>query len=213
MTYKIISGQYELGTEDQQAGYKMLLGEDNIQYKFDLYFHWYNIVHEFGHCVVDLQKINMSNVQEEMFVNEFAVAYWKHIGAETQMKELEDLLNDINANIPSPVPCDISFTEYYESIWGAEVLDNVMLYGCFQLNSVLEALKGKKDLKTVLNSIDIDLGSNISMSKYEDTICAKNAYKVLDNVVANINKLDISPIQVVLELVDNPMIQCAEQCD
>ncbi len=213
MTYKIISGQYELGTEDQQAEFKMLLGEDNIEYKFDLYFHWYNIVHEFGHCVVDLQKINMSNVQEEMFVNEFAVAYWKHIGAETQMKELEDLLNGINANIPSPVPCDISFTEYYESIWGPEVLDNVMLYGYFQLNSVLEALKGKKDFKAVLNSIDIDLSSNICMSKYEDTICAKNAYKVLDNVVANINKLDISPIQVVLELVDNPMIQCAQQCD
>lgn len=213
MTYKIISGQYELGTEDQQSEFKMLLGEDNIQYKFDLYFHWYNIVHELGHCVVDSQKINMSDVQEEMFVNEFAVAYWKHIGAEKQMKELEDILNGINANMASPVPCDIGFAEYYESIWGTKVLDNVMLYGYFQLKSVLEALTGKKDLKTVLNSIDINLNSNISMSKYEDTICAKNAYKVLENVVTNINKLDISPIQVVLELVDDPMIQCAQQCE
>lgn len=109
MTYKIITGQYELGTEDQQAGYKMLLGEDNIQYKFDLYFHWYNIVHELGHCVVDSQKINMS--------------------------------------------------------------------------------------------------------KYEGTICANNAFKVLENAIANINKLDINPIQVDIELVDNPMIQCAQQCD
>ena len=69
MTYKIISGQYGSGIEDQQAGYKMLFWEDNIQYKFDLYFHWYNIIHELGHCVVDTQKINMSKVQEEMFVN------------------------------------------------------------------------------------------------------------------------------------------------
>ncbi len=213
MTYKIISGRYESGTEDQQAGYKMLFGEDNIQYKFDLYFHWYNIVHELGHCVVDTQKINMSKVQEEMFVNEFAVAYWKYIGAETQINELEDILNGIIANIDSPVPSDTSFTEYYESIWGTEVLNNVMLYGYFQLNSVLEAVKSKKDFKTVLNSIDIDLNSNICMSKYEGTICAKNSYKVLDNAVANINKLDINPIQVVIELVDNPMIQCAQQCD
>ena len=87
MTYKIISGQYELGTEEQQAGYKMLFGEDNIQYKFDLYFHWYNIVHELGHCVLDVQNISMSNVQEEMFANEFAVAYWKYIGEEARIKE------------------------------------------------------------------------------------------------------------------------------
>ena len=99
MTYKIISGQYELDTEDQQAGYKMLFGEDNIQYKFDLYFHWYNIVHELGHCVVDAQKINMSKVKEEMFVNEFAVAYWKYIGAESQIKELAEIMGISHQNV------------------------------------------------------------------------------------------------------------------
>lgn len=213
MTYKIISGQYELDTEDQQAGYKMLFGEDNIKYKFDLYFHWYNIVHELGHCVVDVQKINMSKVQEEMFANEFAVAYWTYIGAEAQLKELEDILKGIIENIDSPVPSQMSFAEYYESIWGMEVLNNVMLYGYFQLNSVLEAVKGKKDFKTVLKSIDIDLNSNTSMSKYEGSICVENVYKVLENAVANINKLHINPIQVGIELVDNPMIQCAQQCE
>ncbi len=211
--YKIISGQYELGTEDQQSEFKMLLGEDNIQYKFDLYFHWYNIVHELGHCLVDSQQINMSDVKEEMFVNEFAVAYWKYIGAEVQINELEDMLNRIHANIESPVPYDIGLVEYYESIWKTEVIDNVMVYGYFQLISVLEALKVKKDFKTVLNSIGIDLNSNIIMSKYEGAICAANAYKVLDNAVANINELDINPIQVILELVENPTIQCAQQCE
>lgn len=213
MTYKIISGQYESGTEEQQAGYKMLFGEDNIKYKFDLYFHWYNIVHELGHCVVDVQKINMSKVQEEMFANEFAVAYWTYIGAEAQLKELEDILKGIIENIDSPVPSQMSFAEYYESIWGMEVLNNVMLYGYFQLNSVLEAVKGKKDFKTVLKSIDIDLNSNTSMSKYEGSICVENVYKVLENAVANINKLHINPIQVGIELVDNPMIQCAQRCE
>lgn len=213
MAYKIISGQYESGTQDQQAGYKMLFGEDNIQFKFDLYFHWYNIVHELGHCVVDAQKINMSKVQEEMFVNEFAVAYWMYTGAKAQINALEDILNSIIAHIDSPVPCGISFAEYYENIWGTEALNNVMIYGYFQLNSVLEAIKGKKDFKTVLKSIDIDWNDNILMSKYEGEICAKSAYKVLDHAVANINKLDIKPIQVCIELVDNPMIQCAQQCN
>lgn len=213
MTYKIISGRYESGTEEQQAGYRMLFGEDNIQYKFDLYFHWYNIVHELGHCMVATQNITMSNVQEEMFVNEFAVAYWNYIGANTQLKELEEILKGIIATIDSPVPEDSGFTEYYESIWGTEVLDDVMIYGYFQLNSVLEAMRGKKDLKTVLKSIDIDLDSSMSMSKSEGTICAQNVYKVLDTAVANINKLDINSIHVSVELVDNPMIQCAQQCE
>lgn len=210
MSYKIISGQYELGTEEQQAGYKMLFGEDNIQYKFDLYFHWYNIVHEIGHCVVDAQEISMSRVQEEMFVNEFAVAYWKHIGEENRIKELENMLKEIMDNIPSPVPSNVGFEEYYESIWGEEVFNNVMLYGYFQLNSVMEAIKCDRDFRTVLEFIGIELKNNVVISMYDGVICAENANKVLNNVVTNINKLVLNPIQVSIELVDNPMIQCAQ---
>lgn len=213
MEYKIISGQYELGTEEQQAGYKMLFGEDNIQYKFDLYFHWYNIIHELGHCVVDVQHISMSKVQEEMFANEFAVAYWKHIGEEMRIKELETILEGIMANMASPVPSDSSFVEYYEIIWGTELLNNVMLYGYFQLNSVLEAIKCNKDFRKVLKSVNIELNCNKGMAGYDGIICAENSYKVLDNAVANINELDINKIQVSIELVENPMIQCAQQCE
>lgn len=211
MAYKIISGQYELGTEEQQAGYKMLFGEDNIQYKFDLYFHWYNIVHELGHCVIDVQNIRMSKVQEEMFANEFAVAYWKYIGEEKRMKELENILKDIISHMISPLPSGTGFVEYYESIWGTELLNNVMLYGYFQLYSVLEAIKCNKDFQTVLKSIDIEL-NNRSMAGYDGEVCAENSCKVLNSAVANINELDINKIQVSIEMVDNPMIQCAQQC-
>ena len=76
MEHRIISGRYELGTEEQKAGYRQLFGEEDIQHKFDLYFHWYNIVHELGHCLLEDWGIEMPNVQEEMYVNEFAVAYW-----------------------------------------------------------------------------------------------------------------------------------------
>ncbi|MDF2588114.1 MAG: hypothetical protein K0S41_1955 [Anaerocolumna sp.] len=48
MEYKIISGRYETGTEEQQKGYNQLFGDERIQEKFDLYFHWFNIVHEIG---------------------------------------------------------------------------------------------------------------------------------------------------------------------
>jgi len=213
MPYKIISGQYELGTKEQQAGYQMLFGRTNTQYIFDLYFHWYNIAHEIGHCLLHTQKITLSKVQEEMFANEFASAYWKYIGAEMRMSELETILKEILSIFPSPVPPDSSFTAFYESIWETEALNSVAVYGFFQLNSVLEASQSNKSFKTVLETIGIDLDHTISMEFFDGTICAANAVKVLNSIVRNINKLILSPIQISMELVDNPMIQCARPCE
>ena len=140
MAYKIISGKYETGTEEEKGGYQVLFGQENIQYKFDLYFHFYNLAHEFGHCLLDQNQIKMDPVEEEMYVNRLAVAYWKFVGREDRIKELEDLLGGILGNIPSPVPPEQSFESFFKSIWGTEALNNVMLYGYFQLNSVLQAI-------------------------------------------------------------------------
>ena len=77
MLYKIISGRYETGTREQQQAFAQLFGNENIQSRFDLYFHWYSVIHELGHCLVDFCEISMDPVQEELYVNSFAVAYWK----------------------------------------------------------------------------------------------------------------------------------------
>ncbi len=210
MQYKIISGQYEHGTREQQQEYQMLLGKDNTQYKFDLYFHWYNIIHELGHCIIDVQNINLSNVQEEMFANEFAVAYWKYIGCDAQISELENMLKEILTGMPSPVPDDIHFLEYYQSIWGTEVLNSVMLYGYFQLKSVLTAIEHNKSLETVLASINIKMGS-VHMAPYSGVICAQKSRQVLNAALTNISKLNIASLEVSIELVDDPMVQCARE--
>ena len=212
--YKIISGQYETGTAEQQEGYKQLFGEENIQYKFDLYFHWYNIIHELGHCLIDVrdirQELNLSNVREEMLVNEFAVAYWNYIGRGDRIKELETVLNDILANIPSPVPDGMEFTEYFESIWGTELLNNVAVYGYFQLNSVLEAIRLNKDFREVLKFMNIGMNDDVDLDTYDGAVDSQNAHKVLDVALGNLSKLGITSLDVCLELTDNPMIQCAQ---
>lgn len=77
MQYKIISGKYETGTMEQKQSYCQLFGEDDIEFKFDLYFHWYNLIHELGHCMVDINHVTMNKVDEELYVNKFAVAYWR----------------------------------------------------------------------------------------------------------------------------------------
>lgn len=58
-------------------GFNQLFGDENIQEKFNLYFHWFNIVHEIGHSLLDIQKLERDKVEEVLCVNYFAVSYWR----------------------------------------------------------------------------------------------------------------------------------------
>ena len=69
----------------------------------------------------------------------------------------------------------------------------------------------QNNLSTVLKAVDIEMDCNAGMDIYDGAICAENASKILSSAVANINKFLATPLQVRIELVDNPMIQCAQQ--
>lgn len=209
MKYKIISGRYETGNEEQQMGYKMLFGEENIQYKFDLYFHWYNLVHEMGHCLVEKYGLKLSPVQEEMYVNELAVAYYRYVGDADRLEELKAMLVTILDHMSSPVPDGESFTSFFESIWGTELLMNVMTYGYFQLNSVLEAMKIGRGFAEVISKLGVTINTD-DVKRCEEEIASNNADKFLTAAIENIIACGLEVPEISLELVDNPMIQCAQ---
>ena len=223
MKYKIISGKYETGNVEQQMGYQQLFGKENIQRKFDLYFHWYNLVHEMGHCLVEKYGIQKSQVQEEMFVNEFAVSYYRFIGENEKLNELKTNLQAVIDQVPSPVPEGQTFLSFFESIWGTEQLMDVMLYGYFQLNSVLEALKKERSFADVIGELGVELqfsGENEErtinqrlprMEKCEEPIASSSAEVFLKNAIANLKAIGLEVPEVRLELVDNPMVQCAQK--
>lgn len=209
MKYKIISGRYETGNEEQQMGYKMLFGEENIQYKFDLYFHWYNLVHEMGHCLVEKYGLKLSPVQEEMYVNELAVAYYRYVGDADRLEELKAMLVTILDHMSSPVPDGESFTSFFESIWGTELLMNVMTYGYFQLNSVFEAMKIGRGFAEVISKLGVTINTD-DVKRCEEEIASNNADKFLTAAIENIIACGLEVPEISLELVDNPMIQCAQ---
>ena len=209
MKYKIISGRYETGNDEQQMGYKMLFGENNIQYKFDLYFHWYNLVHEMGHCLVEKYGLKLSPVQEEMYVNELAVAYYRYVGDADRLEELRVMLVTILDHMPSPVPDGESFTSFFESIWGTELLMNVMTYGYFQLNSVLEAMKIGREFAEVISKLGVTISAD-DVKECKEEIASNNADKFLTAAIENIIACGLEVPEISLELVDNPMIQCAQ---
>lgn len=209
MAYKIISGRYETGSEESKAGYRALFGEEDIQYKFDLYFHWYNLVHEAGHILVEQQGKVMSGVEEEMYVNRFAVAYYRFTGDEERLSELRDFLEGVLGNLPPIVPEGESFEGFYERIWNSEQINNVMIYGYFQLRSVMEALAKDITLEEVLADIGIKPLKDAPVVRSEAEIDSASAGKHLENFFRNMKILGIDLPEIKLELTDDPMIQCA----
>ncbi len=209
MKYKILSGKFETGNEEQQMGYKMLFGEVSIQYKFDLYFPWYNLVHEMGQCLVEKYSLVLSPVQEEMYVNELAVSYYRYVGESDRLAELKSILKAVIDQMPSPVPEGESFTSFFESIWGTEALMNVMTYGYFQLNSVLEAMKTGRKFADVISELGVVI-SQADVKECKEEITSNNAEKFLSAAIENIKACGLEVPEIRLELVENPMIQCAE---
>ncbi len=63
--YTIQTGKFEKGTKEQQSAFINLFGSENIQYKFDFYFHWYNIVHEYGHCLCSHSNSDIIGLKQE----------------------------------------------------------------------------------------------------------------------------------------------------
>ena len=211
MKYIIMSGKFESGNEEQQQGYKMLFGAEDIQFFFDLYFHWYNLVHEMGHCIVEKQGAKFSKVDEEMYVNSLAVSYYRFMGEEEKLGKLEERLTNILNQVPAPMPEGEDFVSFYTRIWNTEAINNVMIYGYFQLRSVLEALKNRRSLDAVLKEIGVEIESSISKEKCTAEIKSENAVLFLESARKNLISLGVEVPEIRLELVDDPMIQCARE--
>ena len=210
MGYKIISGRYETGTQVQQMGYNQLFGNEKIQEKFDLYFHWFNIVHEIGHIVVDLQKVDMDKVDEELFANCFAVAYWRSVDNSNNLAKVQHMISDILKYMPSPIPKNIIFNDFFKSIWGTEQMNSVMTYGFFQISCVSEAFKSNKSLSDLLSEVGYENINTSAVKAYNEDVNAENAGKVLNQCIENLNSIGVMITNVNIELVDNPEIQCCQ---
>lgn len=209
MRYIIKTGQFEKGTQKQQAAFIQLFGAKNVQYQFDLYFHWYNIAHEYGHCLCNYHESDIIGLKQEFLVNRFAVGIWKYAGYEKELKSLQKMLSEILQNIKCPVPDHMSFTEYYESIWGTDQITQVPIYGYFQFKSVLMALEGGYELAAVFKEMGIHNDINHGRCPYKEYfVSAETAKEVLNDLQHLLNNMGIEQPVVDMILVDDPTIQC-----
>lgn len=128
-----------------------ILGADKLEYKYKLYFYWFNVIHELGHAILHFNEHeNLSDLEEEPIVNDFAIAFWSYYGETLKFKQFSELIEECIPRFVCPVPEDIHYMEYAKSNWGKETFFTWNNYGWFQFNCVLNSLRSKRSLSDML---------------------------------------------------------------
>ena len=209
--YIIYTGQFEKGTKQQQEAFFQLFGAENAQYLFDFYFHWYNIAHEYGHCLCDYYQSDTTGLKQELLVNRFAVSIWRYAGYEKQLQGLQEMLDEILQKIKNPVPDHMSFADYYEQIWGTEQLMEVSTYGYLQFKSVQTALEGSEKLEDILQEMGIQIKIRPAALSYKDcAISPKTAKEALSSLQQLLHDWGIEQPAAAVKMVDDPTFHCAK---
>jgi len=147
-TIRIITGKYRAADAGQQTMIQSLLGE-NAEYRYEIYFHWYNVIHELGHAIMMFSQPQRPHpAQEEQLVNDFAVAYWRHYGETDKLRELAYIVECALSRLPAP--STDRHLEYAEKNWGTDMFMTFERYGWFQFSCVQCALNKHMSLGQAL---------------------------------------------------------------
>lgn len=188
--YLVTTARYNHGTKEDQKSVEKALGKENTEERFEIYFQWYNVIHELGHGVKKYNSdIKISSAEEEQLVNDFAVAYWLHYGEKEKLEELEDIVNYAVDHIKSDAKEGQSYMEFAEENWNKASFNTFNNYGWFQFSCVKESLKNKKSLEEVLKKFEIK-GLKIpqpEILKYND-ITENVSTQIINDAVDNFNE-------------------------
>lgn len=163
--FLIKTARYGKGSEIDNNNVKIALGNENTEEKFNLYFQWFNVIHELGHGILMYNSdVKLSNVEEEQLVNDFAVAYWLYYGEEAKINELSNIVEYAVNNIQSDAEEGDTYIEFAEENWNKSSFMTFNNYGWFQYSCVKESLNKRKTLDIVLKEMGIE---NINLPEPE----------------------------------------------
>ena len=148
---EIQTGSYQAAPLKQREMLSQLFGE-NAESKYELYFHWYNLIHELGHCVMMFNSgARPHPAEEEQLVNNFAVAYWRHYGEPGKLDALSALVPSVLSRLVSPVRDGSGYMDYAKDKWGQGEFFTFNNYGWFQFSSVQAAISHPQSLEQALS--------------------------------------------------------------
>jgi hypothetical protein len=187
---EIITGRYGMGTSEQNEVVDTILGEKYAKERFEIYFHWYNILHELGHSIMFFNTdVRPHMVNEEQIVNDFAVAYWLYYGEDEKINSLNEIISYALAHLKCPAPTGVTHIEYAHEKWGTQDFNTFNDYGWFQFNCVKDSLRERKNLASVLTQMGI---KNIQVQPQKTIIYSvineDTAIKVIEDAVPTMLK-------------------------
>lgn len=160
---EITTGVYRNGNKEQKALVEVLFGKQNVEFYYEIYFHWYNVIHELGHALIATNSNEHYHpVDEEQLVNDFAVAYWIHYGEKEKLRDLEKIVSTTISKFTRPVSDDVTYVDYAKEKWGKVELYNFNNYGWFQFNCVSESLKKQIGIEFALQQMG---GANLKIQR------------------------------------------------
>jgi hypothetical protein len=163
---QVVTGQYGKSTAEQNALVNSILGDgEQGRERFELYFHWHNVLHEIGHIIVGYNGANglgydgsaLHPVEQEQLVNDFAVAFRKYYGEPEKQAELESTVVFALGNLTRPAGSENQTAiEYGKDNWGqASLMLDFNNYGWLQFSLVDSSLQNTKTLESVLAEMGV----------------------------------------------------------
>lgn len=180
---KIVTGQYRMAPSEQKQMIQELFGED-AEYNYEIYFHWYNVLHELGHAIMMFNASSRPHpAEEEQLVNNFAYAYWKHYGEQQKINELHSIVDETIQKFTVPTCNGEFYLDYVKNVWGTKELYSFNNYGWFQFSSVQAAITEAPNLEQVLNRMCSTkvFPQKFKTLKYE--VCDQMASQVIADAV------------------------------
>ncbi len=138
-----------------KATFAGFMGEGLEQGKafYQLYFYWYNIAHEIGHTLRTLYGAASGKIwEEEMAVNQLAIAYWRAKGQMGRLLQLESGVRLALSHLADPVPADQDRVQYLNKHF-QELGNNPAAYGHYQFSMVKAALERPLDFPQALRTL------------------------------------------------------------
>lgn len=188
--FLITTASYGKGSKKDNALVEKVMGKENPEERFKIYFQWYNVVHELGHGVLHYNSdLKIDKAKEEQLVNDFAVAYWMYYGETDKLVELADIANYAASQLESPIKDESKYLEYAEKNFNKKEFKTFNNYGWFQFTCVKESVKNMKSLEKVLKEMGIE---NYKLNKQKtleyETINEETSGIIIDDAIENFNE-------------------------
>ena len=183
---RIITGHYQKSSLEQKQMLQKLFGE-LAEYNYEIYFHWYNVIHELGHAIMMFNSPSRPHpVDEEQMVNNFAYAYWQHYGEPKKLKELCSIVDETIQKFSIPAQNNESYIEYAKDKWGKEELFTFNNYGWFQFSSVRAAIAKASTLEQALSQMCSVKVVPVKTETMNYEICDQMAAQIIADAVRNL---------------------------